>query len=129
MDKQEGMDQLSKMYKDKEWYHSVGLDQYGRIVVYVQFMNHETLHDIPDNMGKHQVLVHFAGSKTATREQFTNNPQAPGASLKPLTAASFMEAAREAQAKGIDTGFGQMVEDLDQVIGTEEEEKSILFLQ
>jgi hypothetical protein len=121
MDKQEGMDQLNEMYKAKEWYHSVGLDQYGRIVVYVKFMNHETLHDIPDNMGKHQVLVHFAGSKLATREQFVSMPQAPGA--------SFVQAAKEAQANGVDTSVGQMLDVVTEVAGTEEEEKSILYLQ
>lgn len=121
MDKQEGINQLVEMYKDREWYHSVGLDQYGRIVVYVHFMNHETLHDIPDNMGKHQVLVHFAGSKTATRDQFVSMPQAPGA--------SFVQAAKEAQTNGVDVGVGQMIDELDQVVGSEEEEKSILYLQ
>jgi hypothetical protein len=114
MDKQEGMDQLDRMYKDREWYHSVGLDQYGRIVVYVKFMNHETLHDIPDNMGKHQVLVHFSGSKTATSAQFVSQPQAPGATLK---------------AHVPEADPPEPLDIVTEVAGTEEEEKSILYLQ
>ena len=122
---------LHDKYKDRDWFHSVGEDQYKRYVVYVKYMNHETLHDIPDRVEGVQVLVHFAASKTATREQFVSMPQAPGATLKPsITVGDFMASAREAQAKGIDTGFGQMVEDIvTEVAGPEEEEKSLLYLQ
>ncbi len=74
MDLNEGMEHLRTLYKDKEWYHSVGLDQYGRIVVYIHHSTQETLRDIPDRVAGKQVLVHFAGSLMATREQFVNTP-------------------------------------------------------
>jgi hypothetical protein len=64
---------LHEKFKDYPWYHSVGKDQYGRLVVYVNYRCHETLYDIPDYVGAQQVLVHFASSKTATREQFVND--------------------------------------------------------
>lgn len=131
---EEGMDQLSKGFKGRDWFYDIGADQYGRIVVYVKYMCHETLHGIPDKAGGIQVLVHFAASKTATREQFTDN----GSNVKPsfqLTPSQFYDKAKEAQRNGADVGFGQMVNDLpgiDQEIDklmADEEEKSILHLQ
>lgn len=118
---------LHDKFSGKDWFHSVGEDQYGRYVVYVNYMNYETLNDIPATESGKQVVVHFAISKTATREQFVSMPSAPGATLMSLTAGEFIAAGREAQVRGIDTGFGQMVED--QVDGTEEEDKSLLHLQ
>lgn len=72
---EEGMDQLSKQFKGRDWFYDIGTDQYGRIVVYVKYMCHETLHDIPDQAGGIQVLVHFAASKLASRDQFVEKPQ------------------------------------------------------
>jgi hypothetical protein len=65
--------QLQEQFVGRPWFHSVGRDQFNRLVVYTNFMCHETLHDIPDRVDGIQVLVHFAASKLATREQFTNN--------------------------------------------------------
>jgi hypothetical protein len=104
----EGMDQLSQQFKGRDWFYDVGTDQYGRIVVYVKYMCHETLHEIPDKAGGVQVLVHFAASKTATREQFTETP-----TPKPLSPVEFTQKAKEAQANGIDVGVGQMLDELD----------------
>jgi hypothetical protein len=65
---------LHDKYKDRDWFHSVGTDQHNRYVVYVKYMNHDTLHDIPDYEGGVPVLVHFAASKLATRDQFVQKP-------------------------------------------------------
>lgn len=75
MEIKEGIEVLTNMFKGRDWFHSVGVEQYGRIVVYIKYGCHETLHDIPDSVAGRQVLVHFAASKCATREQFTNQPQ------------------------------------------------------
>lgn len=112
--------ELGDFCRGKDWFYEIGADQYGRTVVYVHYMCHETLHSIPDVVDGKQVLVHFAASKTATREQFVDMPQAPGA--------SFMQAAKAAQANGIDTGVGQ-IDIVAEVAGPDEEEKSILHLQ
>jgi hypothetical protein len=130
MDSTEGLRMLSDLYKGKDWFHSTGFDVYGRYVVYVKYMNHETLHDIPDFMDGRQVLVHFSGSLTATSAQFVNQPQAPGASLK-AHVPSYPElelegAARRADADGT---MEPTVDEVDDVIGVEEEEKSVLHLQ
>jgi len=121
---EEGIDQLSNQFKSRDWFYDVGTDQYGRIVVYVKYMCHETYHDIPDKAGGIQVLVHFAASKTATREQFTDN-QAPAVP----SPQAFMEQARAAQAQGIDVGVGQIVDELDKDLLPIEEEKSLYHLQ
>lgn len=123
---EEGMDQLSKQFKGRDWFYDIGTDQYGRLVVYVKYMSHETLHDVPDTAGGIQVLVHFAASKTATRDQFVDKP---ASSLSPT---QFLQAAKEAQAKGIDTGVGQLIDQIVDEFGESalpEEEKSIRFLQ
>lgn len=68
----EGIEQLTRMFQDRDWFYDVGTDQYGRLVVYVKYMCHETLHDIPDKVAGKQVLCHFAASKLARADQFTN---------------------------------------------------------
>jgi hypothetical protein len=108
MDSNEALKQLAGQFGREEWFHSTGLDQYGRLVVYVKHMNHATLHDIPDFVDGKQVLVHFAGSLLATRDQFTNRQDTPGSTLK-------------AHVPEEPT--------VEEEVGSEEEEKSILFLQ
>lgn len=122
---EEGMHQLSEQFKSRDWFYDVGTDQYGRIVVYVKYMNHETLHDVPDRAGGIQVLVHFATSKTATREQFVDSPK-PSIGITPT---QFVQKAREAQANGVDVGFGQLIDQLDEEIISGSDEKSIRYLQ
>ena len=61
---------LKEQFQNRDWFHSVGQDQYGRYVVYVHYMNTETLRDIPDSLGGKQVLCHFAASFLATSGQF-----------------------------------------------------------
>jgi hypothetical protein len=73
MDSNEALKQLAVQFGPKNWFHSTGLDQYGRLVVYVKYMNHTTLHSIPDFVDGKQVLVHFIASKTATRDQFVDH--------------------------------------------------------
>lgn len=68
---------LSQTFKDRDWFFDVGVDQFNRPVVYVKYMCHETLHDVPDSVGGKQVLVHFAASKTARRDQFTEDLTKP----------------------------------------------------
>lgn len=102
-----GVEQLTNMFKGRDWFHSVGHDQYGRLVVYTNFMCNETLHDVPDRVAGKQVLVHFAASMLATREQFTTS------SANTLTPSGFMQTAREAQANGVDVGVGQIFDELE----------------
>jgi hypothetical protein len=74
MELNEAMASLTTLCKGKPWFHDVTPDQYGRPVVYVLYQCEETLHDfIPDHMGGHQVLVHFAASKLMTRDNFVDH--------------------------------------------------------
>lgn len=65
--------QLQVQFEGRPWFHSVGRDEYNRLVVYTHYMCDETLHDVPDHVDGIQVLTHFAASKFATRDQFTSN--------------------------------------------------------
>ena len=76
MDVKEGLALLNEMYEDRAWYENVGLDQYGRYVVYVGFMNMETMLDIVREFGGKQVMVHFVASKLATAGGFMNDADA-----------------------------------------------------
>jgi hypothetical protein len=125
MDPTECLKLLSDQFGREEWFHSTGLDQYGRLVVYVKYMNHATLNDVPDRVGGKQVMVHFAGALTATREQFTSNPNAPGSTLKAHVPDPPIEAFIKA-AQALEALESSEEED---VAGSEEEEKSILYLQ
>lgn len=64
--------QLQAQFEGRPWFHSVGRDEYNRLVVYTNYMCHETLHDVPDRVDGIQVLTHFAASKSARADQFTN---------------------------------------------------------
>jgi len=83
MEDNSGVEELISLFKGRDWFHSVGHDQYGRLVVYTNFMCHETLHDVPDRVAGKQVLVHFAASMLATREQFTDTQVKPRLELVP----------------------------------------------
>lgn len=68
--------------KDKPWFHSMETDSSGRIVIYAAYIDKEVEASVPAVWEGKQVLMHFASAKLATREKFTNNPNAPGATLK-----------------------------------------------
>jgi hypothetical protein len=68
-------------FRDQAWFHSMEHEA-GRFVVYVKYMDKEVFAGVPDTIDGEQVVVHFVGAKLATREMFTNNPNAPGATLK-----------------------------------------------
>jgi hypothetical protein len=74
MEVAEGYELLGNLFRDREWFFDIGMDSLGNYIMYVKFMNHETLHDIPDRVADRHVLVHFAASKTASATQFTNAP-------------------------------------------------------
>jgi hypothetical protein len=114
MEKSEAMDQLSQKFKGQDWFYDVGLDQYGRIVVYAHWINSEVYKLVPDNVEKFQVLIHFAGSKTATREQFVTSPTAPGSTLTAFKTEEVSE---------------DQVDVVTEVAGPEDEEKSLPHLQ
>jgi hypothetical protein len=78
----ERVEELTNMFKDRPWFHSVGYEQYGRVVVYVNYACHETLHDIPDSCQGKQVLVHFAASHFAKADQFKTSPTPPAPKLE-----------------------------------------------
>lgn len=76
MNKEQVESWLHQICDGKDWFHSVGWDQYGRAVVYVKYMNTETLNLIPDlSEDRRQVLTHFATSITSHASDFMNKPQ------------------------------------------------------
>lgn len=73
MDTTEGLDLLARMCHGKDWFHQVGLDQFGRFVVYVNYLNLEVYAGVPDKIDGKTVLVHYASSKEAQRDQFVGS--------------------------------------------------------
>lgn len=76
---------LHEKFADKPWFDYIGKDQYGRLTVYVHFMNRETMVDIPRMLGTDHVMVHFVASKKATREQFVNTVSLSSSTLPRVT--------------------------------------------
>lgn len=72
MEVKQGIEKLTQMFQGRDWFNDVGNDQYGRYVVYMNFMSNEALTGVPDTVDGKQVLVHFAGSKAPKREQYVN---------------------------------------------------------
>jgi hypothetical protein len=72
MELNEGMIQLNQLCKGKDWFFDIGTDTSGNYIVYVKFMDLKTLTFIPDTMAGRSVLVHFAASKLANKDQFIN---------------------------------------------------------
>lgn len=104
---------LHDKYKDRDWFHSVGEDEFHRYVVYVKYMNKETLYDIPDTMGGVQVLVHFAASKMAQADQFMVKP-----GLTDIKSGTLLPPPTE-----------EIVDIVGSVIGSNTEDKSLRHLQ
>jgi len=62
--------ELQEQYEDRDWFAEVGLDEYSRCVVYVKYMNRETLAIPTYTEEGREVCVHFLSSKMVTRDQF-----------------------------------------------------------
>jgi hypothetical protein len=67
--------ELDEMLSSHDWFHSAGKDEFGRLVVYVNWMSKDILGDlVPREISGNQVVVHFASFKLATREKYTDCP-------------------------------------------------------
>jgi hypothetical protein len=74
----DGLQQLSDLCRDKDWFFDLEPADFDRIVVYVNYMSLETLTTIPDESCGHKILVHYAASKLADRSKYID-------SLVPIT--------------------------------------------
>lgn len=75
MKKDEVVSWLTNLCQDKDWFHSVGFDQYGRAVVYVKYMDGDVLRFVPDWTEDHkQVLCHFAASAPNAKNELISKP-------------------------------------------------------
>ena len=67
------LDHLSKSFKGRDWFFDVGLDEYSRPVVYVNYMTPTVLTDVPSYVEDFQVQVHFAAAKKADKVGYIAN--------------------------------------------------------
>lgn len=63
MEIQDGLKLLANKYSAYDWYDSVGLDRYGRYVVYVTTMNFDVMNTVQQSLERKQVLISYANSK------------------------------------------------------------------
>lgn len=70
MNTQEAIQTLKKQFQSKDWFSDVDQDNFNKIVVYVKYLSSEVITSIPDRIGGHYILVHFANSKIADSKQF-----------------------------------------------------------
>lgn len=66
---------LSEHLKKYEWFYDVGLDEYNRPTVYVKYMSSDVFNAVPDKCYGKQVMLHFAGYKTANKNNFLNTQE------------------------------------------------------
>jgi uncharacterized protein YegP (UPF0339 family) len=62
----EGIELLTGLFFEKDWFVEAYLDKNNRYVVYVKYMNMETMTTIPDILNGKQVVSHFISSKLIT---------------------------------------------------------------
>ncbi len=67
------LEQLRNSFKDKEWFYDVGIGEFGKHTVYVNFMNFEVLTSIPDSIDGTAIYVHYASSLKVNRDQFVTD--------------------------------------------------------
>lgn len=65
--------EINEHFHTYDWYHDAGVDSSGRIVIYVNRMSQDIEKAIPTSMFGKQVLVHFAASKLASKDKFTES--------------------------------------------------------
>lgn len=117
-------------FRDQPWFHSMEQEASGRFVVYVKYMDKEVLVGVPDTIDGKQVVVHFVGAKLATREMFTSNPNAPGATLKqhvPDPNFTFPDGTPCPYNRDIDVSAAGIRDEVDD-LSSAEEEKSVNHL-
>ena len=73
MDKTNALNKLREMFKDQDWYYDVGIEEFGRLVVYCNYMNIEVLTAVPDSIDGTDVLTWFAAYKQAGKEKYADN--------------------------------------------------------
>jgi hypothetical protein len=113
---------LRDRYKDRDWFYSVGYDKFGRPVLYVHYECQETIWEIPDKWEGKQLLVHFASSAPDWKSDYLKKETT--SNLSSFTPTTFIEAAKAAQAQGIDTGFvGAMGEEADAIFAALKEKE------
>jgi hypothetical protein len=71
MEVQDGIKFLVEKYSTNAWYDSVGLDKFGRYVVYVTTMNLEVMQTVQQSLEKKQVLISYANSKPENLKNYT----------------------------------------------------------
>lgn len=65
---------LATKFESYDWYHSVGRDEFKKLVLYVNYMNSEML-NLTSSLDR-DIKIHFAGSITATKDIYTDNQSA-----------------------------------------------------
>lgn len=68
----EAITELIKVCKDYDWFYDVDSKQ-DKLIVYVTKMGMDVFKAVPDTINNKQVLIHYAGSKTAQLSDFVNS--------------------------------------------------------
>ena len=115
--------------KSQPWFFDVGKDQFGCLVVYVKYMDKTVITPdfTPDGQ---QVKCHYAGSLLTNKNKYFSISESSTA-LKPFEPKPVGQPAL-AVMLDVKNDFNPAPTDeliLDDLVGSEEEEKSVLYLQ
>ena len=106
---------LADQCQGQPWFSEIGRDQYGCLVVYVKYMDKTVI--TPDfTPDGRQVKCHYATSLLTNKNKYLNSLESPTA-LKPHVPTQ------------LSAHPNTDIDVVTEVVGTEDEEKSILYLQ
>lgn len=69
MNQEQALQQLHNEYSKFDWYDSVGVDKYGRYVVYVHFITLAVMNAVRHELNDTQVLIAFVHAKPALNKK------------------------------------------------------------
>lgn len=56
---------LTRLLSKNDWFDSVGVDQFGKLIVFVHFLTKEVMESIPDQFESKRVVYQFSNSKSS----------------------------------------------------------------
>ena len=68
----ENIDDFSSLFIEKDWFHSTGMDEFNRPIVYVKKINKEVMDFIPDKINNKQIIVRFSAAKLALKSDYVS---------------------------------------------------------
>ncbi len=86
METNENFSLLTNLCKNEDWFHSLAVDEFNRMIVYTKYMSLDVYNYVPDELNEQKILVHFAQSVLANKDRYKEEIGSPfsGESAPPV---------------------------------------------